>query len=149
MGSSDERLGPARRDELEVVLALVGGAGLPTVGVADHFPGAYVVARSGSNVVAVAGLEVYGDVGLLRSVAVSPAAQGSGLGQLLVADRLHAARGQNLRAVYLLTTTAADYFRHLGFEETPRSGAPVPLLKSSEFSAVCPASAVCFAKIVS
>jgi N-acetylglutamate synthase-like GNAT family acetyltransferase len=138
----------ARADELDAVLTLLGGAELPTAGVTDFFPGGYAVARSGSSVVAVAGLEIHGDVGLLRSVAVLPALRGAGLARQLVEHRLRAAREQNLRAVYLLTTTASDYFRSLGFEDRARSEAPERLRRSSEFRTVCPESAACLAKIV-
>jgi N-acetylglutamate synthase-like GNAT family acetyltransferase len=149
MGLPEAAVGLARADELGAVLALLGGAELPTAGVADFFPGGYTVARSGSVVVAVAGLEVRGDVGLLRSVAVLPAQRGAGLARRLVDDRLRAAREQNLRAVYLLTTTASDYFRGLGFEDRARAEAPEVLRRSSEFRTVCPQSAACLAKIVS
>jgi amino-acid N-acetyltransferase len=146
---AEATIGPARADELDAVLALLGAAELPTAGVSDFFPGGYAVARSGSGVVAVAGLEIHGDVGLLRSVAVVPAQRGCGVARRLVENRLRAAREQNLRAVYLLTTTASDYFRALGFEDGARSEAPEPLRQSSEFRTVCPASAACLVKIVS
>jgi N-acetylglutamate synthase-like GNAT family acetyltransferase len=144
----DASLGAARPDELEAVLALLRLVELPTGGVSDVFPAGYVVARSAQRVVAAAGLEVHGPVGLLRSVAVLPPERGSGLGRRLVEDRLRAAREQRLRAVYLLTTTASDYFRGLGFVEASRAEAPAPLLKSTEFTTLCPASAACLCKIV-
>lgn len=148
MGSPEAAIDRARADELDAVLALLGGAKLPTAGVTDFFPGGYAVARSGADVVAVAGLEIHGDVGLLRSVAVLPALRGAGLARRLVEHRLRAARERNLRAVYLLTTTASDYFRSLGFEDRARSEAPEPLRQSSEFRTVCPDSAACLAKTV-
>jgi arsenate reductase len=134
---------PAQVDDLDAVLALVHMAGLPTTGVADSFPQAYAVVRDGSEVVAVAGLETHGDVGLLRSVAVVPSRRNRGVGRLLVEDRLSAAKVQKRNAVYLLTTTAADYFRRLGFADSSRHDAPTELRRSSEFASVCPASSVC------
>jgi amino-acid N-acetyltransferase len=139
---------PARPEELDEVIALVGASGLPTAGLADAFPAAYSVVRDGSQIVAVAGLEVHGDVGLLRSVAVNPSQRTAGLGRLLVEDRLRAAGEHDLRAVYLLTTTAVDYFRRLGFTDTRREDAPAELQRSSEFASVCPSSAACLAKQV-
>jgi amino-acid N-acetyltransferase len=56
-----------------------------------------------------------------------------------------ALRARGLRAVYLLTTTAADYFRRFGFEDARRDEAPAVLQRSSEFASVCPASAACLA----
>jgi amino-acid N-acetyltransferase len=148
MASPETVIAPARAEHLAAVLDIVHGAALPVAGIAERFPNGYVVARSGLHVVAVAGLEIYGEVGLLRSVAVRASMRGAGLGRLVVEDRLRAARAQGLGAVYLLTTTAADYFRRLGFRDSSRSAAPETLQRSSGFTTVCPASAVCLAKIV-
>lgn len=137
---------PARPDDLAAVVALVQAAALPTAGIADAFPNGYAVVREGADLIAAAGLEVHGDVGLLRSVAVAPSQRSGGLGRLLVDDRLRAAREQGLRTVYLLTTTAADYFRRLSFQDARREDAPADLQGSSEFASVCPASATCLAK---
>jgi thioredoxin type arsenate reductase len=136
----------ARRDDLPAVVALVQAAGLPAEGIADGFPGGYSVIRLGGSIVGVAGLETYGDVGLLRSVAIASSQRGTGLGTVLSNDRLNAARERRLRAVYLLTTTAADFFSKLGFDRTTREMAPLPLQRSSEFASVCPSTAVCLVK---
>ena len=144
--AADAAIAPARPEHRDAILALIEGAGLPTSGVADHFPGAYVVARAGDVLVAAAGLEVHGDGGLLRSVVVAPEYRATGLGRMLVDNRLRAARELGLGAVYLLTTTAPDYFARLGFERVRRESAPGPLQRSTEFASVCPASAVCMTK---
>ncbi len=130
-------------------MALVHAAELPTSGIADNFPGSYSVVRVGNAIVAVAGLEAHGGVGLLRSVAVASSERGAGLGRQLVEDRLRIAREQKLSAVYLLTTTAAEYFRSLGFSDASRQEAPDDLRRSSEFASVCPSSAVCLQKQLS
>jgi N-acetylglutamate synthase-like GNAT family acetyltransferase len=147
MSLSEPTLRAARRSDLEAVVAIVREAGLPTAGLMDAFPGGYVVVSSGSGIIATAGLEVHDRVGLLRSLAVVPTQRGAGLGRLVVEDRLRAAREQHLDAVYLLTTTAADYFRRLGFEDTSRSAVPNALRSASEFATICPASALCLSKI--
>jgi N-acetylglutamate synthase-like GNAT family acetyltransferase len=86
---------------------------------------------------------VYETSGLLRSVAVACALRRSGAGRALVADRLADARERGLDTVYLLTTTAADYFRGLGFAPTLREEVPAVLAASPELSGACPASATC------
>lgn len=133
----------ARPGDLDAVLALVEAAELPTSGVADGFPDGYVVAHAAGALVAAAGLEVHGDDGLLRSVVVTPAHRCSGLARKLVDRLLDAGRERGLGAVYLLTTTAPDYFARLGFERVPRESAPEALQRSTEFASICPASAVC------
>ena len=134
-------IAPARDGDLAAITALLEELALPTQGIADQFPSAYVVAFQSGRKIGCAGLETYARVGLLRSVAVSPAARGLGVGRALVAERVAAARAKRLDAVYLLTTTAADYFTRLGFTAFDRREAPEALLGSPEFATICPASA--------
>jgi amino-acid N-acetyltransferase len=142
---AEARLQLARPDELPLVQALLAGERLPTSDLDLRFPDGFVVARAGGELVGVAGLEIHGPVGLLRSLAVRPAERGSGLGRVLVEDRLGAARAQGLAAVFLLTTPAASYFRRLGFVDAERAAAPAELQASTEFRSLCPATAACLA----
>ena len=97
---------------------------------------------------AVAGLETLEDgrEGLLRSVAVSPTLRGHGVGASLVAAIEAKARTLGLERLWLLTTTAPDFFRRLGYAESVRAEAPEAVRQSSEFKSLCPASAVCLSK---
>jgi N-acetylglutamate synthase-like GNAT family acetyltransferase len=134
---------PATPEDLPEVLDLVRSFGLPAEGISDAFPQAYAIMRRGPVLIGVAGLEIYDDVGLLRSVAVMTQERGHGYGRALVVDRLSAARQWQLKCVYLLTLTAADYFRGLGFCDTDRARAPASLQQAPELATLCPASAVC------
>src|SRR5919198_5970916 len=59
----------------------------------------------------VIGIELYGNVGLLRSLAVDESTRGRGCGKRLVTEaELHAARN-GVQSLYLLTTTAENFFR--------------------------------------
>jgi N-acetylglutamate synthase-like GNAT family acetyltransferase len=127
--------------DLPEVERLLDAAGLPQAGLVDQFGPAYVVAESAAQVVGVAGLEVHGRHGLLRSVAVDPAWRGTGLGRRLVGDRLEAARTARLESVCLLTTTARAYFVALGFAERGRTEAPEAIRSSTEFASACPSEA--------
>lgn len=143
MDTTDLKCESPEGADRDSVVGLVVAAGLPTDGMAEVFPGAFVVVRAGAELAAVAGLETHGNVGLLRSVAVAASHRGLGLGKVVIQDRLQAAHERGLEAVYLLTTTAADYFRRLGFDDASRDDAPDKLQRSSEFATICPASAVC------
>ena len=81
--------------------------------------------------------------GLLRSLAVAPDARGSGLGTRLVEAAEARARDLDLRSLTLLTTTAAPFFEGRGYRRMDRAEAPEAVRPSSEFTATCPASAVC------
>ncbi|CAN5640538.1 hypothetical protein BH23GEM9_BH23GEM9_06600 [soil metagenome] len=131
----------ARASNLSDVAALLRAADLPVDGVADQFEDGYAVMSTEDGLVGVAGLEVYGGYGLLRSVAVAEGWRGRGAGEALVRDRLAWARGKGLRSVYLLTTTAAPWFTRLGFHQVDRDEVPATIRRAPEFSGVCPSSA--------
>ena len=92
------------------------------------------------------GLEGYGAVALLRSLAVAPAWQGRGLGAALLAHAERMARQRGIAALYLLTTTAEAFFTRRGYVRLAREAAPPVLHPTAEFAALCPASAACLTK---
>ncbi len=127
---------------LPEVVALLQESSLPVEGAAQHFD-SFLVARDGEGrLIGCVGLEVYGDVGLLRSLAVKRAARGSGLGARLVERLFDLARSKGVETLYLLTTTAEDYFPRLGFERLSRDEVDPKLAESEELRGACPASAV-------
>jgi N-acetylglutamate synthase-like GNAT family acetyltransferase len=130
---------PARPHDLEPALALLREAELPTNGVLEQF-GHFFVVRDAGLLVGVCGLEVHGEDGLLRSLVVAPTYRGKGVAADLVAAALGLAHKMSLRAVYLLTTTARDYFGRLGFVPFPRDDAPAGIRESWEFQSGCPKS---------
>jgi amino-acid N-acetyltransferase len=139
----DHTLEAARSTDEHLVIGFLAAAGLPTEGLRDQFPENYILARGGGVLLGLAGLEVYGDVGLLRSVAVADGTRGQGLGRLLVENRLQFARSRRVKRVFLLTLSAERYFTSLGFTPVNREEAPSALAASPEFASACPASASC------
>ena len=133
----------ARATDDALVRGLLTAAGLPLDGLSDQFPSAYVIAHDRGSIVGAAGLETYGNVGLLRSVAVAEAVRSRGVGRQLIENRLQSARAAGLSSVFLLTTTAAAYFERLGFLRTDRREVPAALSRAPEFAFACPASATC------
>jgi arsenate reductase len=138
-------VGPPDTSERAAIDGLVAASQLPAQVVVEHYPSAYVVARRGGEIVGVAALEIHGDAALLRTVAMAPAERGKGTGLALVADRLVAAWRGHIKRVFLLTTTAPDFFRRFGFAEVDRTLVPAPLQTSSEFASLCPSTATCMA----
>ncbi len=131
----------AREDDRAAIEALLRSAQLPIEGVADHL-GSFFVAEDGDRTLAVGGLEAYGEVALLRSVAVALDARSSGLGSLVTHRVLDEARVRGMTSVYLLTTTAERFFPRFGFEVIERSEVPQPMRASRELQGACPASAI-------
>ena len=104
--------------------------------------------REDGRLVGVVGVEIYGSVGLLRSLAVEPANRNAGLGVNLVSGAESLAAQQGIKALYLLTTTAARFFARLGYEAVPRSEAPIAIAATTQFSDLCPASSTFMRKVL-
>jgi amino-acid N-acetyltransferase len=132
---------PARPHDLRGALELLGRTELTEQDVAQGWGHYFVVREDDGRVVGVAGLELHGEDGLLRSVAVDADYRGQGLATSLVEAALERAKRVNLRAVYLLTTTAREYFARRGFGDCPREDAPAAIRESWEFRTGCPSTA--------
>ena len=97
--------------------------------------------------IACAGVEHYGDIGLLRSVAVVPGGQKTGLGTRLIESVLTQAAQSGIVEMVLLTTTARDFFAgKLGFQVTSREPYQERLAASPEWQLPRCASAVVMKK---
>jgi amino-acid N-acetyltransferase len=117
----------------------------PLAGASDNIE-SFHVAQAGDSIVGSAGIELHGDYALLRSVAVSEALKGRGIGKQLVTEAIDDARRRGVQAVYLLTTPAESYFPGFGFEKVERSSIPSDLHASEELKGACPATATVMRK---
>ena len=131
----------ATAEELSAVLQFLETNQLPTAGLAAHAESLWIARRDGQIVGSIA-LELYGEGALLRSAAVDAGARGLGLGARLTEIALAAAQNAAVPAVYLLTTTAENYFPRFGFEAITRADVPADVRGSIEFQSACPSSAV-------
>lgn len=127
------------------VLRLLAEASLPAPERFEHFFGCGKQdAPQG-----VVGLELYGQEALLRSLSVDREARGRGCARALVAQAEQYALQRGVRRIYLLTTTAADFFARLGYKSLGRDEAPDAIRATSEFAALCPVSSVLMTKEMS
>jgi amino-acid N-acetyltransferase len=140
---SEVTLRPAASDDREYVEHLLAENDLPTADLDAAYGSLFVCESTDGEAVGVAGLEIEGDAGLLRSLAVEESARGEGYGGAICERLLERADAQNLDAVYLLTTTASSFFADRGFEEIERERVPDALRANSEFTDLCPTSATC------
>jgi amino-acid N-acetyltransferase len=136
---------PARPEDAQDVLRLLEQNHLPLDGLLEHLA-TTVVARHNGQIIGSAALEVYAEGALLRSVAVAPEAQGRGLGHALTGAAIRMAEAAGAPAIYLLTTTAEQFFPKFGFERIARHDVPATVLASIEFVSACPASAAVMRK---
>lgn len=136
---------PANEEDVVGIINLLKANNLP---VSDLNTGKrqFLVATISGQLTGVVALELYGDSGLLRSLAVNSEFRTLNLGKKLIAEAENLGRKNGLKQLFLLTTTASGFFSKLGWDITDRSAAPASIAASTEFSSVCPASAVCMTK---
>lgn len=136
-------LGP---DEIAKLASFLETANLPSADLAD--PGRLFFQFEADRLVGYGGLEGGGADRLLRSIVVLPDRRGHGLGRALVATLERQARNLGVERLHLLTTTAAPFFRTLGYADADRGAAPPAVAASREFTALCPASAAYLVKAI-
>jgi N-acetylglutamate synthase-like GNAT family acetyltransferase len=135
----------ARDSDIKPVETLLSSNNLPLEGVSENFD-EFVVAEDKGQVAGAIGLERFGSVALLRSAVVASDQRGSGIGARLVEQLLDHARETGISEIYLLTTTAEDYFPRFGFKRTTRDAVPSAVKQSAEFKGACPDSAIVMAR---
>jgi amino-acid N-acetyltransferase len=132
---------PAAAADLREIRGLLERCHLPAQDIEPHI-GRFLVAKDKGTLAGVVGLEIYGKAALLRSLAVAPSRRGAGLAQALCKEVLSLAAREGATTVYLLTETAAGFFRRkFGFEDTERTSAPPQIKATREFSQICAATA--------
>lgn len=133
---------PAERD----VRRLLAAATLPLEDLTPEHLEHFFGCGTRDAALGVGGIELHGHDALLRSLAIDEKARGRGCGKALVTALEAHARREGARRVYLLTTTAARFFEGLGYRSVARDKAPDAIRATSEFAALCPASAAFMAK---
>jgi amino-acid N-acetyltransferase len=137
-----------RRDDagdLAEILSLLERSALPTADVHEARPD-FVLASDGAVLIGVGGLQRFGKVALLRSLAVDPAWRKIGVGGTIVRRLEALARDQSIAEIVLLTQTAKAFFLQHGYREISRDQAPAAVQESAEFRTLCGASATCMQK---
>lgn len=138
----------AKAADAAPVEALLAECGLPHEDVSDQIFN-FVLAKRDGQTIGVVGLEVVGDVGLLRSLAVAEPHRRFGIGKKLCALMEAYASLMGLKALYLTTVSAEGYFQRLGYRIVERGEVPQSLESTKEFSVYCRAEALCMVKEIS
>lgn len=135
----------AREEDVEEILKLLRENNLP---IKDLSTGQriFLVALAGEKLIGVVAVELYGEYGLLRSLAVNAEFRSLGIGKKLVAEAETWSINNGLKQLFLLTTTAAEFFPKAGWKITERSTVPESIAASTEFASVCPSTAICMSK---
>jgi amino-acid N-acetyltransferase len=125
---------------------LLESAGLPTSDLEGARLQHFFFIGTASTPIGLVGLELCGEHALLRSLVVAPSARTGGSGTALVAYAEAHARSRGVRDVYLLTTTAENFFARCGYVRIGREAAPGPIRSTREFADICPSSSAFMVK---
>jgi len=87
-------------------------------------------------------MEILGQDALFRSLAVSPAYRGAGVGRRLYEALVENARGKGVQKAYLLTTTIVTLAESWGFKRLARDEVPEAIRDTAQFRGGCCVSAV-------
>ena len=134
------------RPEFQAVVRILQEAQLPTEDLSASQLEHFSYAGPATHPTGLVGLELFGDVALLRSLAVVSSRRGYGDGQRLLAHAEDRARSAGVRELYLLTTTAEAFFAKCGYTRAARDTAPPAIRATREFSGLCPASSAFMSK---
>jgi amino-acid N-acetyltransferase len=141
-----EPLNIIARPSRSIAMALLQAEGLPMSDLTDAHLEHFFFAGSEVAPAALVGLEIYGADALLRSLVVKIPARAQGWGSALVAHAEDYAAAHQVSAIYLLTTTAEEFFEHRGYRRVDRTRAPPSIQATPEFSNLCPASSAFMVK---
>ncbi len=126
---------------LKEVITLLEDNNLPSSDIKDlnleSFFGLYI----DDTLEGIVGLEVYGELSLLRSLAVN-SKKSSGIGSILLEHIDSFSKSKNINTLYLLTTTADKYFLKKGFIIIDKKEAPKIIQNTKEFNSICPDSSI-------
>ncbi len=134
-------------EKLSEVMALLTLANLPVNDIGENVE--LFALETNEQIIATAGLETNGRIGLLRSVSVLDSQKGKGYGLLIVQKLEKYAERQGIKELYLLTTTAKEFFeKKCNYKVIERTHVPTEIQSSQQFASVCPSSAVVMKKII-
>jgi amino-acid N-acetyltransferase len=135
----------ANQTHRQTIIELLKTEKLPVAdlpGNLDHF----FVASINGEIIGAIGLELYPPFGLLRSMVVQQDHRNLKIAAALVQTLEKHAFDLKVSSIYLLTETASTYFDKRNYQRIERTEVPDAIKQSTEFSSVCPVSAIVMKK---
>jgi amino-acid N-acetyltransferase len=134
------KIRPAQFEDQKNIHTILSDFNLPLEGLDSTK--LWVLQLDNGEIVGVAGLEMYDMQCLLRSVAVLKAFHNQSFGTYLTNFVIVEAKKSQVKDLFLLTTTATEFFKKLGFKEESREKVVGGIINSVEFRSACPKTAV-------
>jgi amino-acid N-acetyltransferase len=137
---------PASQNSLTAAIALLEICRLPTSDIQAQTK--LFVMEEDATIIGTVAFEYGGGDALLRSLSVEANYRNKGIARRLVSFIENEARLQGVQNIYLLTTTAVDFFEKMGYQTAQRMRAPKFIQDTSEFASLCPSSATLMKKFL-
>jgi amino-acid N-acetyltransferase len=142
------RYAPAEKSDARSIQLLLEESGLPGEDIFKHLDH-FILARASKKIAGCIGMELYGDIGFVRSLAVKATFRNRGIAGNLYREWEKHAKFLGIRDLYLLTITAEGFFAKRGWMRMNRGDVPEVICRTEEFKNLCPVSAICMRKIIS
>lgn len=114
------------------IRSLLSACELPTLYVHRHLK-SFMVAKADKKIIGVVGIEVYGRMGLFRSLCVDQRFRGHGIAKILNKKLLEYARMWKIERLYLFTFHAEKFASKLGFRKIKNSQIPKIIRSTWQF----------------
>jgi len=135
------KLRACKESDLEDIKHLLEENKLPFDDIAELRKNIVVAENDKGEFIGIGALEIYGKIGLFRSLVVAKNARNKTYGSIIYKHVEDKGKNIGVRELYLLTENACKYFENLGFTEVVRDTVPVEIKNTNQFSSLCPASA--------
>lgn len=139
----------ANTNDIYQVKALLSACELPVDDITPGHMQHFITFWKETELAGVVGLEMLGQYALLRSLAVASDFRGLGIGTQLTTRIEEYALANQVKKLYLLTTTAEGFFAGLGYQAVDREALPEQVKTTTEFRTLCPDTAVGMTKSLS
>lgn len=130
--------------ERQDVFALLAAQKLPVSDITEDT--LLYLLMDGERIIGTAGLDIFDDCALLRSVSIVEEVRGKGYGKVLNEQIELFAKESGINCMYLITHTAKDFFGRQGYCAIDRTTAPDAIKQTEQFSSLCPSTAVVMKK---
>ncbi|GAE31290.1 hypothetical protein [Halalkalibacter hemicellulosilyticus] len=123
----------AKQEDLLKVQRLVAKAGLRDEGIEHIIEHFLIVENDAEQLIGTVGIEMYEEVGLLRSLVLQSPEWDAKLSLEFLQLTLKYAEEQKLKAVYLCAKATSALFHQLGFREVVKERIPKEIQESAHF----------------
>ena len=132
----------AEDTDIPMVRRFLSAVELPYEDIDKHISHCLLAIRK-DRLAGMVGIEIAGNTALLRSLAVDEIDRNKHIGTTLFDKIRSYAQLNDIKGLYLLTTTATEFFEEKGFKRIIRDAVPEEIKRTEEFKSICPSTAVC------